>query len=222
MPALTGAQIVTLAKERLAGYQNAIDDITLLSYLNEGKDEVWAAIKSLNDNYFVTNSTLTLDPAVREYTLPSNLRELIAVEVTGPSEFEHVIFEHRDLAYSEFQDARRDANVDSTDHPLIYFYSIVGKDQFVLSHFPETAFILKLWYVKELPDFANDATPLDEILFPYVRRIADYAVKKAMLALQDQPQFEAWRKEWRDGLGLLAAAANRRVERPEHVVDFLG
>lgn len=240
---LTGQDLIDGTNSRLAGYQNAIDPDGLLSFLNEAKDEIWALLKNLHTEYFESSSqnvnsalvnffpldqfgsTLpnnTLQTNVRQYTLPSDLREIKFIEVTTKG-YEQTSFVYRGIDTEDFRAARKSANVDPTLTPSTeYFYTISGKNQFVMAQFPEAPFSLTLWYIRSLPDFtATDS--IDEILFPYSKKMMDYSVKKAMLALQDPAQFQAWQVQWREDIHTVETSASPRNQADaEYVQDFLG
>lgn len=229
---LTGQDLIDDASRRLMGYANALDEDTLLSFLNEGKDEVWAVLKTLQNDYFETKSQFADNTQVnyfgpmsttqREYTLPVDLREIHFVEVVTAG-FQQAIFTYKDASSEDWRSARRAANVDTTLSPSVeYFYTIIGKNLMEIAQFPETAFQVVLWYTRNLLDF-EVSDPVDEVVLPFTHKIADFAVKKAMLGLQDQEQFNAWRTEWKDDILMIATSAGPRNQaNPEFVEDFLG
>lgn len=226
---MVGQDLINEANARLAGYQNGVDPEALLSYLNEGKDELWALLKNLNEEYFVTSSQNTdntqlnyfadLTIANRLYTLPGDLREIKFIEVATVG-FTELQFKYRDMTDSEFRSARRDATSETGSTSVCeILYTIVGKDQMVLAQFPP-AIALTLWYVRSLPDFEVDQ-PVDEILFPYVKKIASYACQRAMLGLQDTAQFSAWVASWKqDCVTVTNSAAGRNQSDPIFVDGF--
>lgn len=229
---MVGQDLINEANARLAGYQNGVDPEALLSYLNEGKDELWALLKNLNDEYFVTSSQntdneqlnyfATLDPTKRQFTLPSDLREIKFIEVAtaGSTQIE---FEYRDITDNEFRMLRRDASTQPGNNEICkMLYTIVGKDQMVLAQFPPAALNVTLWYVRSLPDFESDQV-VDEILFPYVKKIASYACQRAMLGLQDASQFSMWVTSWKqDCITVTNSAAERNQSDASFVEDFCG
>lgn len=230
---LTGQDLVELAKARLLGYQNAIDDDVLLSYLNEGKDEVWAALKNLDTQYFVqmsqnTDSTQTnyfqpVNTSARQYMLPEDLKEIVHIFCLD-SGFENQVFTYKKLVDRDWIDAYRDASSLPDSAPSIeYFYTIFGKDQILFAQFFQAGITnLQLQYVRGIVDFTID-DPVDEIVLPYTKKIADFAVKKATLGLKDVEAFNAWRTEWKDDLITIQSSAGPRNQAdPEFVQDFLG
>lgn len=230
---LVGQDLIDEANARLAGYQNGVDPQALLSYLNEGKDEIWALLKNLNQEYFVTPTQNTdntqlnffdvLSTAVRQYTLPGDLRSIKFIEIATEG-FTDTVFEYKDLTDVEFRDARRDATRRNTPagQTETIFYTRIGKDQMVLAQFPPANLLITIWYVRSLPDFEPDQA-VDEILFPYSKKIADYACKKAMLGLQDSQQFAAWSAEWKqDCITVQSGASPTNSADADFVQDFQG
>jgi len=221
IPQVKGQYLVDLANGLLGGYQNAVSSDVLLSFLNEGKNEVWMILKSLRADWFIqasqnNDSTANnyfgpMSTLIREYALPNDFQEMKYIECLDFG-FEDVAFVYRDMASSVFKDLRRS----STNQPsgsqanLQYHYDIVGKNQLVLAEYPEANFQnVKLWYVRIIPDFgANDV--IDEIVYPYANKIAFYAAKLAMLPLQDQPMYAAWKEEWKESVVRIASSADPR------------
>lgn len=233
----TGQDLYDEAERRLLGYGNALDEDTLLSYLNEGKDAVWGVLKSLDQDYFLQTSQYSdntqnnyfgpLSTTVRQYTLMPDFMEYRGVEVVPgmPSGFEQTVFRYLDIADPDWKSSRRSANVQQgTTARIDYFFTIFAKNQLLFAQFPEVAFQLQWFYVRKIPDFQlSDSTDLDEVILPYTRKIADFAVKKAMLGLQDQDQFQVWRTEWKDDIVEIATGSSPRNEGdPVFVSDFLG
>lgn len=230
---MNGQDLINETNARLAGYQNGVDPEALLSYLNEGKDEVWALLKELNEEYFVTSSQGTDATAVnyfptmsttsRQYTLPCDLREMKFIEVATAG-FTEVIFEYRDITDEDFRNARRDATTlnQLLVGPCTVYYTIVGKDQMLLAQYLPAALDITLWYVRSLPDFEADQD-VDDVLLPYVKKVANYAAKKAMISLQDPGQWSMWVAEWKqDCITLQSGAAERNASDPTFASDFCG
>src|SRR5579863_587801 len=92
---LTGQDLLDLVTIRLGGYGNSVDTTGAMSYLNEGKDEVWSVLKNLNADYFTKisqatdNTQLNYFPQFsltsRQYTLPTDFREMTLFIVTDPA-----------------------------------------------------------------------------------------------------------------------------------------
>ena len=235
VPTMYGSTLFNLANDLLAGYQNGVDSRALMSYLNMGKDEVWMVTKDLKEQYFQTFSQSTnssadyyfapLTTGVREYTLPEDLRSIEYIEVTSPT-FQGNKFVYAKMNSPEFREARVAANElggpDTNNNTNIFYYTIAGQDQFVMAQFPPAALVLTLWYTRALPDFEM-GDEISQILFPYVKKIAEYAAKKAMIGTQDPGQFAIWAKEWRDSLiNCVQAEGDRNDADPQYVQDFYG
>lgn len=224
--------LIDLANSELAGYQNAVDSTALNSFLNEGKDEVWAALKQLNDEYFLafSQATVPTDPFYfaplnttnREYDLPDDFREIKFVEVLT-ADFTNAQFVYKDVTDPNFRTARQLANANgatSNTNNLFFQYTIVGKNKFVTADFMPATLTLKLWYIRSLPDY-EPSDEVDEILFPYTKKICTYAVRKALLSTQDQSMWAAWKQEWRDGIiSVTSTAAPRNSADPQFSFGF--
>lgn len=235
VPTITGAYLVDLTNDLLAGYQNGVDARALLSYLNMGKDAVWEVTKELHEEYFQVFSQSTdptadyyfpaLSTATREYTLPEDLRSIEFIEVTSAT-YTGNEFIYAKLNSPEFRQSRRDSNALGGPNPNNnsdkFYYSIAGKDQFVLAAYPPADLTLVLWYTRALPDFeASDV--VDEILFPFSKKLAEYAAKKAILGLQDATQFAQWEREWRQSLiNMVQSEGTRNDADPQYVQDYCG
>ena len=234
-PVIDGKYILDLVTTYLGGYANAFEPKDLFAFINEGKDAVWAVMKTLRRQYFVRDSQSTvstddnyfgvLSTTTREYTLPVDCREVLSMEVLT-SGYEGVEFKRRPLWHSDFTDARRTQTAQVI--PLggsVYYYDIVGARTLTLAQFPQAAFDVKIRYVRSLPDVVDveSRVPFDEILHPYVKQIAKYAAKLATLVLQDQQMSEAWKDEWRASVrGVEVAASLRQSTDVTFVEDFEG
>lgn len=228
-----GSDLVALTSEHLSGYANAVDPEDILSAVNEGKDEVWAILKNLEDDYFVISSQTSdssldtyfaaLNTSTREYALPNDFKEIRFIECTTVG-YEGLKFTFRKLSDPGFQSARKAATADgvSSAPSSEYLYTIVGAGTLMLANYPEIALTLKLWYVHGLNDLETD-TPVVEIISPYVKKIADFAAKKLMIGLQDPEQFAAWKQEWSASVMTITTSASPRNQAdPEFAQDFLG
>jgi hypothetical protein len=235
VPTVTGQTLIDIANDMLAGYQNGVDSRALLTYLNLAKDEVWAVTKELHEEYFQVFSQSTnsaadyyfapLNTTTRSYTLPSDLRSIEFIECTTPG-FQGTTFTYAKLNSPQFRAERQASNeanaADSNNNVDSYTYTIAGKNQFVMAAYPAAALTLVLWYTRALPDFETSDV-VDEILFPFSKKLAEFAAKRVMLADQDAGQFAAWKAEWRDSLiNLVQSSGTRNDADPQFVVDYFG
>ena len=231
---ITGQYLIDLANDLLAGYQNGVDSRALLSYLNLGKDVIWAVTKECKDEYFqvfsqATTSTATnyfpqLSLTQRSYTLPEDLREINYIEVVTPAGTPQARFTYAKANSPEFRAEREESNTAGgpLENDYEYLYTIAGKDQFVLAKYPSQPYTLTLWYTSSIADFeAGDI--VSDVLFPYSKQLAQYAAKATMLADQDPAQFAQWEKEWREQIIVMTQAAGERNDAdPQFVQDFHG
>lgn len=235
VPQITGQTLVNMTNDLLAGYANGVDSRAMLTFLNMGKDEIWSVTKELHEEYFQVFSQSTdpaadyyfpvLSTATRNYTLPADLRSIEYIEVSTPN-YEGTEFVYAKLNSPEFKTERQSSNAqggpNANNSSNKYHYTIAGKDQFVLASYPPVNLALTLWYTRALPDFETSDV-IDEVLFPFQKKIAEYAAKKAMLADQDAGQFAAWSTEWRNSLiNCLQASGSRNDADAQFVEDFCG
>lgn len=233
---ITGQDVASLITKSLGGYANAVDQDFLYSALNEGKNEIWMILKELKVNYFAVSSQNTdsnadyyfpqLSQSSRQYTLPIDFSEMRFLEVLDVG-YEDIRFEYRPFSSVDYQEARRGSTNEPTGSGsaasrAVYYWDIIGKNQLVLAQYPEINFNLIIWYVRIIPDVdAGDA--LDEVLYPYVQKIAEYATQKLTLALQDQVLTQEWRDQFKASVVRLAqAAGSRQSANPVFVIDYEG
>src|ERR1700683_1732104 len=186
-----------MTNDLLAGYQNGVDSRSLRTYLNMGKDAIWEVTKELHDEYFQVFSQNTnpsgnyyfpqLSTATREYTLPEDLRSIEFIECqTATAGGAVAKFTYAKLNSPAFREARDRSNSLGGPEPnnseQEYIYSIAGHDQFVLASYPSQDYSIILWYTAALLDFEASDT-ISDILFPFSKKLAEYAAKKAMLGL---------------------------------------
>jgi hypothetical protein len=240
MAGIIGSDLLALVNTNLAGYQGAVSTDDVFAHINEGKDEVWMLLKELKEDYFMQSTTSDntgtpinyFGPMVlgtREYTLPSDLREIRFIEVLTTG-YELIKFEHCSVSHPDFYAARRAATQQQTQSPSsasagglqLYYYSIVGKDIFMMAQYPEAPFQAKLWYIRSLPDIDYEST-LDEILSPFSKKIAEYAAQKIILSLQDAGMFAMWKQQWKESvMAMMSDAGERNSADPHFVTDFEG
>src|SRR5271169_2339578 len=158
----TGIALVNMVNNRLLGYRGAVTNAQILEYLNEAQDEVWTVLKALQKDYFGQLSQYT-DPTApyyfgplqtnnRVYTLPSNFASMRFVEPLQQG-YEQIVFKFVEIDSPEFQSARRAANVDQSLTPTVeYWYTIFGKNQFILAVYPEATMNIVMYYIRTLND----------------------------------------------------------------------
>lgn len=227
--------LIDMTNRRLSGYQNAVSSDQVLDSINDGVAEVWAILKSFNQEYFGHMSQST-DPTAldyfpnlvvnqREYTLPADFREINYIECTTQS-YTQMRFEYKTPQDQSFRDERSLGDqLPGNSIPgqaLGMAFTIVGKNTLVFAQYPPTTLAVTLWYIRSLPVYEADDT-LDEILAPYYNKIADWACKKSYLEVQDMGQWQAWTQEWKSGVQTLAAGASPRNQaNASFVEDFCG
>lgn len=235
VPTVTGQDLVNMTNDLLGGYANGVDSRALLTFLNEAKDEVWSVTKELHEEYYQVLSQSTnsaadfyfpaLSTGTRNYTLPADLRSIEYVEVTTPS-YQGTDFVYAKLNSPEFRESRKASNAqggpDTNSNIGRYIYTIAGKNQFILASYPAANLALTLYYTRALPDFETSDL-VDEILFPFSKKLAEYAAQRAMLSLQDSSQFAMWKASWRDSLiNLVQGSGTRNDADATFVADFEG
>src|SRR5438309_4037647 len=139
MSVLNGQELLDRIKVRLGGLSNAFTPDDLLSFAEDGVQEVWAVLKSFDQEYFgeqsqSTNATdvdtyfATLDSTKREYDLPAGSREIRSIECLT-SGATGIVFEQRKFDDPEFQMRRRNSTASgATQSPLSssYYFSVFG------------------------------------------------------------------------------------------------
>lgn len=233
-PTVSGQSLLDLLRINLGGLSNAWTVDQLLAFLNQGKDEVWAVIKSMELDYFTDSSQDTdstqdnffvdLSPTVREYDLPKNLREIRLIECLTPG-FEDRRYVYRDISHPDFKNARLESDALGSNSGLQefsdnIFYTVFG-NQLVFADFPFSARQLKIWYIASIDDIDVDTFPA--ILFPFSRKIVDYAAKKAVLSAQNVEMTMAWKSEWSESVKIIALSiGQRQTTDAEFIADFIG
>lgn len=231
--------LLTLAQTNLGGMANSVSSDQLLSFLNEGKDEIWSILKQTNVELFTVPSQSTdstksyyfapLSTTVREYQLPFELRDILFIEVLSPSGYEGTRFVRKAITHQDFRFARTSSTsfqAQGSNGPLTgvgdYYYDVLGKSTFILAQFPETTFTLQIWFIRALPDLLIGGTsPIDEIIFPFQKKIADYAVMKVRMR-GDMDGFSQWKSQWRDDVVGVVQGSSRNSADPNYVQDFEG
>lgn len=235
---LSGQDIYDRIRVRLGALANVFTVDEVLSFAEDGVQEVWAVLKSFDQEYFGeasqdTDSTATdtyfadLSTTVREYALPLGCREIRSIECLTIG-FESVVFEYKKFDDPLFQTARRDATASGTGSSSNsgsslgnYYYTVFGS-KFILAQYPEAALNVKLWFIYNINAITTD-TVLSDILYPFSGKIVDYAVQKAMASTRDVEMTEEWLKQWSLSVRTLAMSTSPRTSTgPVFVADYLG
>jgi len=234
-PQIFGQTILESLVVKLGGLSNAFDTNELLDFINQGKDSVWAVLRSLGQDYFVDETQATtsanddffqvLSTTVREYDLPLNTRELRMIECTTEG-YKHLKFEQRSMSDRDFVEMRnwasRQSSTTGTGYSGTYLYAVVGRRKLMFAQFPEAALTLQIWRVVALDDLSLE-TELTEILHPFWRAIVDLAAKLASLSLTRTDMEAAWQNQWQLDVRLIAGSAVPRASTaPVFVQDYEG
>lgn len=236
MAGIPTQQLITSIQTRLGGSANAITPDQLLDFVNEAKDEFWEVLASCESDYFGQNTTTTpgqtntflaLTTTNRIYALPADCLHPRFIEVVAPNGYEFVRFVYRPISHPEFQEQRRvgtanGAGAGTNNSPLaIYYYTIWGKNNFLLAAFPEVAFTLTIWYIRAIADLVLSGN-FDETVLPFPKKIVDYAVSRIRL-IKDVNEWVAWKEAWKeDVITLIEAATPRSSTDPIFASDFTG
>lgn len=197
------------------------------------------------DDTTQTNYFGPITPKERNYALPLDFRAIRFIECVTPG-FANVEFVLRSMNSPTFKDARRAANeLSNVAGVTVYFYDIAqqtagtptvdeevgtnpsttkssGAFQMVLAQFPETTLQLVVWYLRALPDMETD-TVLDNIIAPFSKKIANFAVEKCMKILQDLQMSGAWLQTWRQDIVVIAQTGGKINQADAtYVTDFIG
>jgi hypothetical protein len=235
LPTVSGQSLMDELTIRLGGYAAAFSVDELLSFVNEAKDAVYGVLRTLDEDYFVIPSQVAtstdddyfaaLTTTAREFDLPNGCREVRAIEVITAG-YEDVPFEFRNLSDPDFQAERRSGAIAGAGSGRqlsdVYLFTVLGRRTLQLAAYPESAFTVKLWFVKALDDLTPSDT-LTDILHPFTKKISSYATERATLSLQDEQLSNEWLKRWRMDVQELALTAAPRVSTsPEFVSDWDG
>jgi len=235
---LSGQDILDRIRVRLGGLSNAFTVEELLSFAEDGVQEVWATLKSFDAEYFgqfsqdsdsATEDTYFADllPSKREYDLPPSCREIRAIECLTTS-FESCIFEYRRGDDPVFQSARRDATASGSTASAnagsslgSYYYTVFG-NQLVLAQYPESTLNVRIWFIQNI-NLLSVETELDTVLYPFAGKIVDYAVQKAMASTRDVQLTVQWIAQWKMSVQTLGeASVPRSSGNPIFIVDYQG
>jgi hypothetical protein len=214
---------------------------TILKNLNEN----YFQASSRYDDPTQTNYFGPINPQEREYALPKDFRAIRFIECVT-SGFADVTFVRRAMTSPTFREARRAANeLSNVAGVNVYWYDIAEQDvgtplvdtevgtdksgatakggfEIVLAQYPETTLQIVLWYLRALPDMEAD-TVIDNILFPYSKKIANFAVEKCMKILQDLQMSAAWLQSWRQDITTVAQSGGKIDQADaQFVTDFTG
>lgn len=237
-PTVSGQDILDDLKVELGTLSNAFTVDQMFLFINKGVGEVWSVVSSLGLDYFGDSTQNTdntkddyfiqLNITQREYNLPVNCRELRFMECTTVG-FEDRVFELRKFDDPVFAVARRQATANgasngggATSGSIIgnYYYAVFG-NQIILAQYPEATLTCKCWYIASIDEVDEDSFP--NILFPFSRKIVDYAAMRAILTTQNETLAPAWLEAWKESVRTLAmSVGGRSSTNPLFINDYTG
>lgn len=234
-PVISGQTLLDDLTVSLGGLSNVFNTDQLMRFVNDGLSEVWAVLRSLDLDYFMDSTQTTastdedyfgvLTTSAREYALPADCRDIRLIECTTAG-YEGLNFVRRDISDEEFKIVRRGATANlggdglaDVDHIL---YAVTGQNTLMFAQYPPAAITLKIWYVKSLPMLDVDQV-LTEVLYPFSRKIVDYATEKALLSTRNAEMAAAWKQSWVDSIKMLAISSGPRDSTgPIYISDYEG
>ena len=234
-PQVSGQDLIDSLRIKLGLLSNAFTTDMYLEFINDGAQEVWSVVKDLDEDYFGDSSQDTdtskddylidFSPTTREYNLPTNCREIRAIEVLT-SGFENRVFTYKPINNPTYQQARRDSTangpsgITTTAFFDEYYYTVFG-NQLQLAQFPEAILQAKLWYIAAIDLISVNDFP--SVLFPFNRKIIDFAAQKAMLSMQNLEMTAAWLQTWKESVKTLAMTTGPRSSTNAiYIEDYLG
>ena len=235
LPIVTGQVLIDSVNLRLGGVSGAFDASDLLDFINDGIGATWAVLKALGEEYFVddTQSTTpsteedyiaTIASTSRELDLPPNTREIRLIECTTEG-YKHLKFEQRSMSDDEFQARRRSATIagsTATSWDGLILFTVVGAKKLLFADYPPATLTLVVWRVTAL-NYLDVTDQLTEILYPFHRKVVDYATQKALLSIQRESLSDRWLQQWQLGVRELAiAAAPRTSTNAVYIPDYAG
>jgi hypothetical protein len=140
-----------------------IESDEMLGYCNEAIDEAEAEIHKLHEDYFLTNSDITLVNGQSEYSLPS---DIYAQKIRG------VIYKNGSLVYPihrvrnlyRFEDIALSEQFGTSDLYRYYLKNPSAADGYQLVLLPESredgAFV-KIWYLRNANRVTDDTSLID-------------------------------------------------------------
>lgn len=232
---ISGQDLLDRIKVRLGGLSNAFTPDELLQFAEDGVQEVWAVLKSFDQEYFGDSSQstdsaktdsyfATLSTSSREYPLPGTCREIRSIECLT-SGYERIEFVQKSFDDPEFQRARRNSTATGTSAQALsnrnYYFTVFG-NKLVLAQYPCAVLDVKLWAIQSINAISVD-TVLDTILYPFSGKIVDFAVKKAMVSARESDMTIAWTQEWRASIITLGESSTPRASvNAQFISNYLG
>jgi len=229
---LSGQDILDRIRVRLGSLANVFTTDQLLSFAEDGMQEVWAVIKSFDQDYFGdqsqnTDSTAedtyfaTLSTSTRDYELPQGCREVRGIQCLT-SGFEYIRFFQVPFESNDFQRARRAATASGSNHAGGEYHFTVFGTRLVLAEFPEANVDIQLWYIKSLNKLAVD-TVISDILYPFSGKIVEYAVQKATASAREAEMTVVWQQQWKQSVVTLGESTGPRASvTPMFIDDYFG
>lgn len=192
----------------------------LLVHLNRGKNRLWDLIRRVRENYFLTTgSSLSITSATKEFTLPTDFRQLVGIKCTT-SGYEYLKFTASNTSDEEWKsrDAVPSGNSQNVDDLL---YVIVGNSKIKFADYPPTSLTLSLDYINVLADFTLSASSTIDINDEQCDWLEAYVTKKALMKTPTDLRLPAWDAEL-DKLTLMVidSVSGRQIRDAEYVEGY--
>lgn len=108
--ATTFQELITRARTRLSELSPRFwSDAELMAHAIEGAQDLWKAVKSVNQHYLATIDVTNVSMAANTATLsgvPADVSIMLGIEPRSPDDFRDVFFRPRDYFHPVFQQAR--------------------------------------------------------------------------------------------------------------------
>jgi hypothetical protein len=176
--------LLALQKELDLEDETFITPDEFLSYFNRGVDEVEAAIHTIYEDYFLTNSPLSLVSGTQDYVLPT---DIYAQKIRG------IFYNDGTSVKYEIMPIRKIQETDFLEPTDFYKYIITNTSASGLriSVYPvpsETSTNIKIWYIRNAKRFEEASDVCDIPEFTHV--IVQYARWKC-LSKEGHPSTQA-------------------------------
>lgn len=216
--------MVTLVRTRLRDLRvQAFQEYELISFLNEGKNEVVKIIRQADENFFETTTSVTISattaPNKSTITLPADFSMLRNLSITTVG-MEATQFYFLNQSDRRFQEAAI-AGGSFADGGSAFFYDFVGLSEIILSPGADVEMACRVDYIKTIPDMMLPSSYPEGVPPEHYDFIVTWAVCEGLRSQNDARLGDYLEKlEWQK-TSLINSVNTRQAKEPTFVRGYM-
>jgi hypothetical protein len=216
--------MLTMVRTRLRDLRvRTFPEYELISFLNEGKNEVVKIIRQADENFFETTTSVTISattaPNKSSITLPADFATLRNLSITTAG-MESTQFYFMSQSDRRFQDAAI-AGGSFAGGGSAFYYDFVGLSEIILSPGADVEMACRMDYIRMIPDMMFPSSYPEGVPPEHYDFIVTWAVCEGLRAQNDARLGDYLSKlEWQK-TSLINSVNTRQSKEPKFVRGYM-